>query len=478
MTGRRFLRVAIALAVGLALVVVPAAGLAAAPTTTALSPNTWLPSEGLFPDVPFTDGGADRAAAFLARQGIMQGFPDLSFRPEGLLTRAEMAKIMATAMGLAPSSAAPQFKDAAAIPAWARPYVSAAVDAKLLAGYPDGTFRAGATVTEAQVLTVLVRALGDGAYVAKLDAQGSHWPDDYVNAAQTFNLAGGRIPPPVVAGAAATRAWTAAIVDNALHGVAEYTVSVGGRPYVNPTGGVWGLNFWKGVRPAIAEGTVTALSSDSIAISVEKKAYPAGGRVPIDASYPLESNVLFAGGLMSASDLKVGDPVSLAVDAAGKVDSISGSGHAVATACAPTFKAQQITSSTILVPIRLSGPDGSFGMLALATTVSPITYFDTAVLKQLGYVPGTKSFRVPLPNSTTLTGSVYTINTPEVWAGHAWYPLSLQQTPVAGIDDLSQFGLGPWRAVIGEDLLAHFKITQQNGVWTVTPPCVTTQPTA
>jgi hypothetical protein len=51
-------------------------------------------------------------------KGIISGYPDGTFRPHNQITRAEMAVIVARALGLSGGSG-PSFKDAAEIPAWA-----------------------------------------------------------------------------------------------------------------------------------------------------------------------------------------------------------------------------------------------------------------------------------------------------------------------------------------------------------------------
>lgn len=50
------------------------------------------------------------------------------------------------------------FKDAAAIPAWARGYVKVATEEEIISGFPNHVFKPGAPVTRAEMATMLVRA--------------------------------------------------------------------------------------------------------------------------------------------------------------------------------------------------------------------------------------------------------------------------------------------------------------------------------
>lgn len=82
------------------------------------------------------------------------------FHPEQPITRAEMAAVISRAAELSPPSGGNlRFADAAAIPDWARGPVAAAVAQGLLQGYPDGTFRPQASSTRAEATALLARLL-------------------------------------------------------------------------------------------------------------------------------------------------------------------------------------------------------------------------------------------------------------------------------------------------------------------------------
>ena len=95
------------------------------------------------------------AIVWVAEQGITTGFPDGTFRPNGDVTRGQMATFLARALDLSPGTAA--FSDVAGnVHA---PGISAVAEAQITTGFPDGTFRPNDDVTRGQMATFLARAL-------------------------------------------------------------------------------------------------------------------------------------------------------------------------------------------------------------------------------------------------------------------------------------------------------------------------------
>ena len=81
-----------------------------------------------------------------------------AFRPNQAVTRAEAAVMLARALDLAANEErANAFADAASIPAWARGSVAAVAESGYMNGYPDGTFGAGGTMTRAEAVVTLDR---------------------------------------------------------------------------------------------------------------------------------------------------------------------------------------------------------------------------------------------------------------------------------------------------------------------------------
>ena len=110
-----------------------------------------------FPDVP-TEYWAFSAVGLLTERGVINGYPDGTFRPENKVTRAEFAKMILLTFNLSPvSTSVTTFPDAP-ISHWAHSYIEAAVAYGLVQGYPDGTFRPEGSVTLAEAITLIVRA--------------------------------------------------------------------------------------------------------------------------------------------------------------------------------------------------------------------------------------------------------------------------------------------------------------------------------
>lgn len=146
-----------------------------------------LPVSAAFSDV--TDAPTLSAVESLRIMGVISGFPDGSFRPSGNLTRAQFCKMAVYAMGaqneLAAYRAITVFPDVASH--WARDYVNlSAKGYKLLAGFPDGTFRPESTVTAGQAVTILLRMLG-----YEDSAIGGIWPAAYMEKAAAIKLTEG-----------------------------------------------------------------------------------------------------------------------------------------------------------------------------------------------------------------------------------------------------------------------------------------------
>ncbi len=94
----------------------------------------------------------------LANRGIIGGFPNGTFRPEAKITRAQFAAIAASALKLPKTEASNNFTD---VPAkyWAAPAIAAASNAGLIGGFPDGSFKPEESLTRAQALVILSKAL-------------------------------------------------------------------------------------------------------------------------------------------------------------------------------------------------------------------------------------------------------------------------------------------------------------------------------
>lgn len=123
-------------------------------------------------DVPFSDVQSGSwyydAVSIAVKAGYCSGYEDGTFKPDATITRAEAAVMIALAKGLTQNTAAASgFADAANIPAWAKGYVGAVVSAGYMSGRPNGTFDATNTITRAEAVSSLDRAMGNTAVTDK-----------------------------------------------------------------------------------------------------------------------------------------------------------------------------------------------------------------------------------------------------------------------------------------------------------------------
>ncbi len=112
--------------------------------------------------------------------GIITGYPDGKFKPEGNITRAELTALLVRTR-LGSQTAQPvtksQFKDVA-VTHWASSFIDFAVKSGIVLGYPDKTFRPSANITRAEGLAMIARFGGvtEEAYTPIFrDISSGHW---------------------------------------------------------------------------------------------------------------------------------------------------------------------------------------------------------------------------------------------------------------------------------------------------------------
>ena len=91
----------------------------------------------------------------VARQ-VINGYPDGTFRPERPVTRAEFAKMVTSAFSIDEGKNV-NFKDIDGH--WARSAILKLAGAGIVDGYPDGTFKPDAHINRAEAVSMLVRVL-------------------------------------------------------------------------------------------------------------------------------------------------------------------------------------------------------------------------------------------------------------------------------------------------------------------------------
>lgn len=122
-----------------------------------------------YSDVPASHWAAD-AIGQVTRSGIMKGYTGGSFKPNQTITRAEMATILSRLLTSAQDQAA-GFSDISGH--WAQAAVERMSQAGIITGYEDGTFRPDQTLTRAEAVTIVNRALG----IAPLTSAAQKWTD-------------------------------------------------------------------------------------------------------------------------------------------------------------------------------------------------------------------------------------------------------------------------------------------------------------
>lgn len=133
-----------------------------------------------------SDAWYNTAVSAMTKAGIVDGYPDGTFRPDAPITRAEMAKIISLFAKLDKSES--RFSDIAGH--WAEAYIKLAAGNGWIAGYPDGTFGPQRNITRAETATMINRVLD------RVPSEESHllsrgvmqiWPD--ANPGDWFYLA-------------------------------------------------------------------------------------------------------------------------------------------------------------------------------------------------------------------------------------------------------------------------------------------------
>ncbi|GEM_PF-3542767 len=129
-----------------------------------------------FPDVPVSHPNAE-AIEYVQSQGIVQGYPDGTYRPDQTINRAEFVKIIAETWvasdpgtghmrGISPCffhETKQEFLQRVGMSvvrdvdftAWYGDYICHAMGSKIISGYPDGTIRPGQTINFVEAAKII-----------------------------------------------------------------------------------------------------------------------------------------------------------------------------------------------------------------------------------------------------------------------------------------------------------------------------------
>ena len=132
------------------------------------------------------------SVAVLNGMGVFKGYEDGSFKPEGNITRAEVATIIYRiyTADVAKNDKSGlyatynKFSDMAGA-GWAQGYIGYCANASLVKGYPDGTFKPSGKVTGYEVLAMILRAVG---YDKNNEFSGADWQLHVAQYAQQLGI--------------------------------------------------------------------------------------------------------------------------------------------------------------------------------------------------------------------------------------------------------------------------------------------------
>ena len=129
----------------------------------------------------FSDVSADKwynnAVSTLSHMGVIGGYADGTFRPDAPISRAEFAKIAVSFTQNNGSAVYNYFTDVKTTD-WFAPYVTAAKDAGLIEGYSDGSFKPESKITRAEACAIVNRTLGRKPSKAHMKISDRiDWPD-------------------------------------------------------------------------------------------------------------------------------------------------------------------------------------------------------------------------------------------------------------------------------------------------------------
>ena len=128
---------------------------------------------------PYSDVSADdwynNAVSTLTNAGILDGYEDGTFRPNGNITRAEFATITARFFD-ATYEGEDLFPDIDGH--WAQKYINESANAGIVNGYEDGTFRPQKLITRAEAMTMVNRTIDRHPDAEHLLDDMIVWPDN------------------------------------------------------------------------------------------------------------------------------------------------------------------------------------------------------------------------------------------------------------------------------------------------------------
>ncbi len=117
-----------------------------------------LENKVTFSDIANVQAWAGKQIQVVAAKGAIEGIGQGKFAPKSNVTRAEFAKMLVRALNLENNSAVQSFTDVSSS-AWYAPYVAVAAEKGIITGRSTTKFDPNATITRAEMATMISRAL-------------------------------------------------------------------------------------------------------------------------------------------------------------------------------------------------------------------------------------------------------------------------------------------------------------------------------
>ena len=181
-------------------------------------------------------------------EGVIQGYDDGTFRPTQSVNRAEALKIILLASDIDVLEGEPPFEGEnlfsdVTVNDWFYPYVDKAVEFGIVGGYPDGSFKPGQNVNNAELLKMIILANnihpGGVSEAPYEDVPEDAWFASFVKYAKEKNLVKAKSDGYFHPGAAAPRATVAEVMYRVAYmndtGKTAYPLSLNWPTYQHPS---------------------------------------------------------------------------------------------------------------------------------------------------------------------------------------------------------------------------------------------------
>ncbi|WP_425353879.1 S-layer homology domain-containing protein [Cohnella thailandensis] len=162
---------------------------------------------------------------------IVSGYEDNTFRPNAPVSRAEFAAMIVRAFGLPPSASSAPFTDTGSN--WAAGSIGALAEKGIVTGYANGSFKPNDTISRAEMVAIIARivnlsAISTGTPASFADLSGSYWAANAIKQAAAARLVQGISDSLFAPGNSVTRAEAVTLIIRALETDSEIKELIAG----------------------------------------------------------------------------------------------------------------------------------------------------------------------------------------------------------------------------------------------------------